>query len=412
MSDVNTTAENNEVTEVVSKEYKTKSEIRTRKQPRINGNNQYKGRTIVALDGGYSSVKGVGPDRVFMFPSYAKKVNKDLEVIGKVRAEDIQFRDNKTGDVWLVGQSAEALMNVSDIAATTDASLYTRYRYKSDIFRVIMATGMCLGLYGTGAGNEIFLQTGLPAEYKNRDTDALVSALSGDYDISIKIGNSDWVSFKYTLDSDHIGVMEQPQGTLCAITYQDGVVSETGRSVMRSNSMIFDVGFGTEDIFSIRAGYKDKHHTYSDTGMRAVFEEVIAQLSAKYPIDIKIFEFQKYLESGKASYFNREENGVFEVDFCDSLLKENAKLCEKSMNRLLQEYDNMLDYQYLIVTGGTGQSRFAQIQKFFEKYKLKVLPGNLNTPDLPFCYSNVIGYYMFRHAKLVAELKKEFGEQA
>ncbi len=393
-----------------TKIFKTKSEIRPRKLPKINGNNQYKGRTVVALDGGYSAVKGAGPDRVFEFPSFAKKVTRDLEVIGKVRSEDIQFRDNKTGDIWLVGQSAEALMNASDVAATTDASLYTRYRYKSEIFRVIMATGMCLGLHGTGAGNEIFLQTGLPAEYKNRDNDVLVEALSGDYDVSIKIGNNDWITFQFSLDKDHIGVMEQPQGTLCAITYNDGVVSDLGRTVMRSNSMIFDVGFGTEDIFSIRSGYKDKHQTYSDTGMRAVFEEVISQLSQKYPIDIKIFEFQKYLEEGKASYFNQEDNGVYDVEFADILLRENEKLCEKSMKRLLQEYDNMLGYNYLIVTGGTGESRFEQIKKFFEKNtRLQVLPGNLNTPDLPFCYSNVIGYYMFRHAKLVAELKKEFG---
>ncbi len=397
--------------EIASRAFKTRSEIRNRKLPRINGNNQYKGRTVIALDGGYSALKGAGPDRVFMFPSYAKKVSRDMEVIGKVRAEDIQFRDNKNGDIWLVGQSAEALMNSTDVAATTDASLYTRYRYKSEIFRVIMATGMCLGLYGSGAGNEIFLQTGLPAEYKGRDTDTLIDALSGEYDVSIKIGNADWKDFQYTLDRDHIGVMEQPQGTLCAITYNDGEVSDLGRQVMRSSSMIFDVGFGTEDIFSIRAGYKDKHQTYSDTGMRAVFEEVISQLSQKYPLDLKIFELQKYLEDGRASYYDQEENGVYDVEFADILLRENEKLCEKSMKRLLQEYDNMLGYNYLIVTGGTGESRFEQIRRFFEKNsKLQVLPGNLNTPDLPFSYSNVIGYYMFRHAKIAAELKKAYPE--
>lgn len=392
-------------------DFKTKSEIRERKMPKINGNNQYKGRTVIALDGGYSSVKGASPNRVFMFPSYAKKVNKDLEVIGKVRAEDIQFRDNKTGDVWLVGQSAEALMNSSDVASTTDVSLYTRYRYKSDVYRVVMSTGMCLGLWGTGAGNEIFLQTGLPAEYKTRDTDTLIEALTGDYDVSIKIGNSDWVTFKFSLDKNHIGVMEQPQGTLCAITYNDGVISDLGRDVMKSNSMIFDVGFGTEDIFSIRKGYKDKHQTYSDTGMRAVFETVINNLAQDYPLDVKIFEFQKYLEDGKATYFDQRDNGVYDVEFADILEKVNTDLCEKSMKRLLQEYDNMIDYNYLIVTGGTGESRFSQIKKFFENRKgLKVLPGNLNTSDLSFSYSNVIGYYMFRHAKLVQELKREFPE--
>ena len=389
-----------------TKNFKTKSEIMERKMPRVNGNNQYKGKTIIALDGGYSSVKGAGPTRVFMFPSFAKKVDRDFEVIGKVRSEDIQFRDNTTGDIYLVGQSAEALLNGKDTASTTDTSIYTRYRYSSDMYRVVMTTGMCLGLWGTGAGNEIFLQTGLPAEYKSRDTDALIEALIGDYNVSIKIGNSDWVSFKFSLDKDHIGVMEQPQGTLCAITYDDGVVSDLGKDVMRNNSMVFDVGFGTEDIFSIRKGYKDKHQTYSDTGMRAVFEKVIAELSQDNPIDIKIFEFQKYLETGKAVYYDQTNLSYNEVAFEEILESVNKSLCEKSLKRLMQEYDNMIDYNYLIVTGGTGESRFEYIKDFFKKNpNIKVLPGNLNTKDLSFAYSNVVGYYMFRYAKVVQSLK-------
>ena len=37
---------------------------------------------------------------------------------------------------------------------------------------------------------------------------------------------------------------------------------------------------------------------------------------------------------------------------------------------------------------------------------LKIIPANINTPDLGFGYSNVIGYYNLRYAKLCAEAKK------
>lgn len=391
---------------VVTESYKTRSEIIERKMPRVNGNNQYKAKTIVALDIGYSSVKGASPNRVFMFPSYCKKASKDLEVIGKVRPEDIQFRDNTTGEIWLVGQSAQALMTQTDVAATTDISLYTRYRYKSENFKVWALTGMCLGLWGTGAGNEIFLQTGLPAEYKARDTKPLIDALVGDYDVSVKVGNNDWVDFKFSLDADHIDVMEQPKGTLCSVVYDDGVLTDLGKQIMGANSMILDIGFGTEDIFPIRTGYKEPSKTYPDTGMRATFEAVISDLIQNYPIDIKIFEFQKYLEEGKASYFDNNDFRVYDIDFTEQLVKANTELCDKSLKRMLQEYANMMDYQYLIVTGGTGESRYKQIEEFFKTFKVTVLPGNLNTKDLSFQYSNVIGYYMFRHAKHSAEAKK------
>lgn len=398
---------------VETKAFKTKSEILERKMPRINGNNQYKGKTIIALDGGYSAVKGVSPNRVFIFPSYAKRTPKDLEVVGKIRPSDIQYRDNKTGDTWLVGQAAETLMEQSDIESTTDASLYTRYRYDSDVFRVIMATGMALGLWGTGVGNEIFLQTGLPATYKDRDSGRLIDALTGDYDISVKVGNGDWVDFQFSLDKDHINVMEQPQGTLCATAYENGEVSSLGKDILRSNSIILDVGFGTEDIFSIRAGYKNSHQTYSDTGMRAVFDGVIKRMQEANPgAEFKIFELQRYMEEGQARYFDLDNFCMRNIEFADILEQVNKELCEKSIRRLMQEYSNLLDYKYLIVTGGTGESRFEQIKEILSGLpNLTVLPGNVNTPDLAFSYSNVIGYYMLRHAKLKAAEKAAEGKQ-
>lgn len=393
-----------------TKAFKTRSEIIEKKLPRINGNNQYKGKTIVALDIGYSGVKGASPNRVFTFPSYAKKTPKDLDVVGKVRHSDIQLRNDKTGECWLVGQAAETMMDQVDIESTTDASLYTRYRYDSEVFKVLAMTGMALGLWGTGSGNDIYLQTGLPATYKDRDEGKIVSALCGDYAVSIKVGSGDWVPFQFTLDENHIDVMEQPQGTLCATAYDNGVVSQMGKDILRSNSIILDIGFGTEDIFSIRSGYKNAHQTYSDTGMRAVFEAVIKQLQAdhkNYALETKIFELQRYMENGEVPYFDADEFQMHNLPFADILEEKNREICDKSIRRLMQDYGNLVGYNYLIVTGGTGESRFEQIKEMLSGLPtLQVLPGNLNTQDLAFSYSNVMGYYMLRHAKLAAEVRK------
>ena len=393
-----------------TKAFKTRSEIIEKKLPRINGNNQYKGKTIVALDIGYSGVKGASPNRVFTFPSYAKKTPKDLDVVGKVRPSDIQLRNDKTGECWLVGQAAETMMDQVDIESTTDASLYTRYRYDSEVFKVLAMTGMALGLWGTGSGNDIYLQTGLPATYKDRDEGNIVSALCGDYAVSIKVGSGDWVPFQFTLDENHIDVMEQPQGTLCATAYDNGVVSQMGKDILRSNSIILDIGFGTEDIFSIRSGYKNAHQTYSDTGMRAVFEAVIKQLQAdhkNYALETKIFELQRYMENGEVPYFDADEFQMHNLPFADILEEKNREICDKSIRRLMQDYGNLVGYNYLIVTGGTGESRFEQIKEMLSGLPtLQVLPGNLNTQDLAFSYSNVMGYYMLRHAKLAAEVRK------
>lgn len=385
-----------------TKSFKTRSEILDRKMPCVVGNNQHRGKTVIALDGGYSSVKGVSPERTFTFPSYAKKIEKELEAITAVKGFDIQYRDNTTGEIWLVGQSAMSFMNQDDLESTTDASLYTRYRYNSDVFRVIMATGLAIGCIGVG-NNEIFLQTGLPALYKDRDEGKIIEALKGEYDISLKLGSREWIDFKFDLPADHIFVMEQPQGTLCACAYGANGPTAEGINLLKSNTIILDIGFGTEDIFSIRAGYKNGHQTYTDTGMRSVFDETLKTLEKEtgLPIETKIFELQNFLEDGKLPVFNPDTISFENVEFGDVLDKKNRELCEKSVLRLLPEYNNLKDYKYLIVTGGTGECRFDQIKKMLQGISsLTVLPGNLSYPDLAFSYSNVLGYYAFRHAKL------------
>lgn len=389
--------------------FKTKSEIIERKLPRVNGNNQYKGKTILALDGGYSGVKGASSERVFIFPSYAKKAPEDLEIIGKVRQDTILFRNNKTQEVWLVGQSAETMMDQVDLDSTTDASLYTRYRYDSDVFKVIMSTGLALGLWGTPEDNEIVLQTGLPSRYKKGDEEPLKDVLAGDYDIAIRIGTGSWKDFKFTLDRKNIYVMEQPQGTLNSIIYSNGELTDLGKDILLSNSIIFDVGFGTEDIFSVRGGIKNgTGKTYSDTAMRAVFDTVIQKIKETYPeSDLKVFELQNYLVDGVASYFDPRAFQMKYINFSDILEETNRNLCEKSILRLMQDFQNLKNYKYLIITGGTGESRYEQIkEKLSVIPTLTVLPGNMNTPDLSFSYSNVIGYYMVRLALTARDMKK------
>lgn len=392
-----------------TKKFKTKSEIIEKAMPKILGNNQYKGKTIISLDGGYSSVKGASPNRVFMFPSYAKKVPSELEAIGRVSKNDIQFRNNKTGEIWLVGQVAENMITQRDLDSTTDESMYARYRYNSPAYRVLMATGMAIGLWGTGANQEIFLQTGLPAEYKERDSAALTKALVGEYDVSIKIGMNNWATFQFELDEQHISVMEQPHGTLCATAYDsNGDLTTTGREILSSNCVVLDDGFGTEDVIEMRVGYKSMPHTESDTSMKSVFEEVITRIEkANIGADFKIFQFNKFLEDGVARYFDYENYEEKEVDFTDLLKQVNEELCDKSIKRLMQRCDNLLEYKYLIVTGGTGESRIEQIQKKLSGLKhLTVIPGNVTCNDLSMTYCNVIGYYMYRYVKFKAAAKK------
>ena len=57
--------------------------------------------------------------------------------------------------------------------------------------------------------------------------------------------------------------------------------------------------------------------------------------------------------------------------------------------------DDLLDMDYLVVTGGTGEAWWHMIKDEFKGLKsLTVLSGNENS-DLPFTFSNVRGYYFY-----------------
>lgn len=391
---------------VQTKDFKTKNEIVKKEMPRINGNNQFKSKTILAIDGGYSSFKGVSPNKLFAFPSYAKKVPRDFSIVSDLKKDDLFFRDNKTGETWLVGRTAEALMNQNDVDSTSDSTLYTRYRYNSDVYKVLMSCGIALGLYGLTPGTELYLQTGLPSEYIARDEDKLKKALVGDYDVAIKIGNKDWVSFKFDFDEEHIDVMEQPKGTLNALVYNMGKIEKKGAALLKNNVIILDIGFGTEDIFAFQSGISTSHVTNRDTAMRAVFNEVSEKLRRE-GVDVKVFEFQKYLEEGVVPYFDEETYEMNYEPFAEFLEEANKELSDKSIERLMKANDNLKDYNYLVVTGGTGESRLNYIKdKLKGLSRLTILAGNENTPELSCIYSNVIGYYMFRYAIVMREMKK------
>ena len=270
-----------------------------------------------------------------------------------------------------------------------------------------MMAGVGIGLIDQNLKNiEVHLQTGLPSEYVKADRKELINVLSGFYDITLTIGNRPEKRLVFEIKADHIGVMEQPQGTLLSAVYdRNGTPIREKIHILSENTLIYDIGFGTEDTFAILAGANlgepGTHRTYSDTAMRAVFDATLKRLSDEFMVDCKIFEFQKYLISGQIPRLNRSTRTVDMIDFGKILEEENQKLNKKSIDRLFEDYDDLVVYKNLVVTGGTGESRISYIRDMLSGIStLNVIDGNETAPELPFVFSNVRGYYMGIYLKL------------
>lgn len=369
--------------------FKTKTVLVERENPS-------KGRWNIGLDIGYSAVKGFAPNVVFCFPAFAKKVT-EIDTIRRPNEKDIQYRNDATGEIWDVGESAQDRCTTND----NELNVYGRVRYFNEMFKVISEVGMAFGMlknrYGAPTDKEIYLQTGLPPEYRKRDEEDLKEALSGRHTFSVKIGKRDWIPFDFELDANHIGVIDQPMGTLLSVsTASNGRPSADAAQFFSSNVLIMDAGFGTLDIYNISKGkILTTPETIDDMGMKRVFKEVIEQIFAKYKKEITILGMQSVLSSGKISIFDKKARRSSSVDISDILEECNKKVCMEALERICNSYDNLIDHNYLIITGGTCSAWASLIRDFFSGMEtLTVLSGAQND-NLSSVFANARGYYMY-----------------
>ena len=359
----------------------------------------------IAIDIGYSAVKLFSPNMVARFPSYAKRVDDNLSYIGKAPDYSVVYRDDVTGEIWLVGQKAQEIMSASD-TSDSESSLYGRDRYGSSIFKVVSEAGLGVGMMKNEIGDPksetIVVQTGLPDKYMN-DEEYMRDVLAGHHQFSLKIGQSDWVSFDFDLKDENIYVMSQPKGTLFSVCIdRNGKFHPKAADYLSSSVIVFDPGFGTLDIFPINSGIVGSGETYDDLGMKRILSDTSKMIWEAYHTDIPVPAMQKYLATGKIVQVDRKKMISQEQPFGDFLADATFKVCDEAIQRLSAALP-LSEYKYMIVTGGTGAAWFNHIKDRFKGFTtLDIIQGSQND-TLPFVFSNVRGYYFYRFNKLGSE---------
>lgn len=383
---------------MVTQAFATKTMFLSRKNTAVNG---YWG---VALDIGYSSVKGFSQNAVFSFPSFARKSTGRFVAIGDPAPQDILYRDEQ--GVWNVGASALAALSSDDRNDSLD-TLFGRNRYFSPMFLVLCRTGFGLGMMtnklGSPEGKKLTLQTGLPPAYLDRDAQYIKEALTGRHRFELRVGRDPWTAFDFELDSSSIRVMPQPMGSLLGVAL-DNECRQTpeGTSCLAANLLVLDAGFGTVDVVNIRRREIVSSESFDDVGMKAVFAEAAREINRTYNAEVQVHTIQKCLQTGYVQSFDRRTMSSRQEPIAQMIVAANQKVCNAVLERIKTMYNNLIDYDYLIVTGGTGAAWFDIIRDHFKGMEtLKVIAANQNDM-LPYIYSNVRGYYLF----LVGALRK------
>ena len=253
-------------------------------------------------------------------------------------------------------------------------------------------------------GRKLSIQTGLPSQYIKRDRADLIAAFSGRHHFSLKVGGEKEKTFDITIEKSQIDVMEQPMGTLMSVAMgNDHSFTPQASGFFNKNAIIFDGGHGTLDLFFIKNHTVQQRLTYPNYSMHQLLAKTRAAIEEEHGTEISPIAMQKCLEQGcffKSTKFSSES-----ISFEDLLLEQSEAMCKEAMESIASDYP-LYDFNYFIVTGGTGAAWFLQIKDLKNLEGLEVIPGNQNDPTLAFDFANARGYFMRLYGSIVRAQRK------
>ncbi len=385
---------------MVTQNYKTKTEY-IRKD-----NGMLPGTWLIGIDIGYSAVKVFSSNSVSIFPAYARPY-ADHGTVGELPDEYISYKDLDTGETWLVGSMAQESVTYNEAVDSVEV-LFGRDRYFDPMFKVIARVGLAFGMiknkYGEIGGKKLCVQTGLPPAYIQDDSPYLREVLSGRHHFSVKIGNSREYEFLFDLPQENIFINLQPVGTLHSIcTGDDRKPVAEAKEFLKKNILIYDVGFGTLDLFFVKGHRVSGTHSFSTLGMKQVFLNTADMIKEKYGQTVGIVEMQKYLATGNVRCFDRRSLATKDVPFGHLLELASDRICDEAIEKVAQIYPfNEIDC--FVITGGTSAAWSEKIRaRLSGMTTMQIIDGNKNTPSLPLVYANVRGYYMYRYNQLISK---------
>ena len=366
---------------------------------------------LIAMDIGYSSVKVFSPETVAIFPSYAVR-DIGNGTAGTLSNDYIQYENLDTGEKWFVGKMAQDGLSDDD-TSVSESSLYGRDRYRDPMFRVIAECGLGIACMHNQDrsynAKTICIETGLPPRYISTgspDCAELTKTLSGKHRFALKIGQKEAMLFDLSIDAENVHIMPQPMGTLFSVSVdRNNTLIPEAAKYFNKNVLIFDGGFGTLDFYPIKAHVIQKSETYNTLGMKRVLEEATETIRNRYQKDISVPAMQKYLERGTFRYFEPATLTTRDEPLEEIITECSKKVCREAIEKMMQVY-RLYEYDYLIVTGGTGAAWLEQIREHLKNMSTLTIVDGAQNDTLPGVFANVRGYYMFRYSDLVSRGKR------
>jgi len=372
---------------------------------------------LIAIDPGFDSMKVIANGQHFKFPFSAVETDERKMSDYGGRRGFILYKDD-SGATWRVGQYARSLMfenkNQQDDPLK---NFYTEERFISaeatvGILSAIAKAIDLTGLYSEQRDLDIRLIVALPHAVRNKYASTIVGLVAGEQHYYMTFEDDVERTYHFNIKEGNVMTVSQTIAAILGETSDDNGYINEEKFFYLSNgpTLVIDGGYYTMGLVPVsRGGSVDDGRAESDTvhAMKNVNLAIAKEIAEVRP-DIKHYAVEYLLSQGEGTirYMDKEQGKVVTIDLAAIREKKLQSVCGSFIRYLDKKYDNLLDFRYILVTGGTGACFFKQM---LEHYKGTGLMDEdhmlLTTPTiegrvLPIEFSIAVGAYKGLRGKL------------
>ena len=335
-----------------------------------------KKEVYIAVDPGFDTIKVIANGKFFKFPFNTEKTD-EKKISNMTVADDFILYRNKDNETWRIGQYArELIFEKKDSSDIEDKmkSFYSEKRFVSDEFTIGLRTAIAMAISELGLYNEInniniFIMVALPHSVRDNYSTQVKSILSGNHDYFVKIGKELEEEYTYIIEEDNIFTVSQTVASILGETSDDdGNIDEDKFYYLSDGpTLVIDGGFYTIGEVAVdRGGSINEEKTFSDTehAMKNINMEIARELENQRP-DIKyyVIEYLMTKNDGKVKYLNDGKADIIDLNI---LKKDKIKeMSYRFIETLNKKYNNLLDFNYVLVTGGTGACYYDYLKEYY-----------------------------------------------
>jgi hypothetical protein len=372
---------------------------------------------LLAIDPGFDNVKVIANGEHFKFPFNAVETDeRKMSDYGR-RDGFILYKD-ESGATWRVGQYARGLIfdnKEQQEQAEKMRGFYTEERFISSEFTVGLRAALAMAINKTGMYDDqedldIRLIVALPHGCRAKFASTIVGVVAGEHSYYMRFDNGPEQAYHFTIQESGVFTISQTIAAILGETSDDDGNIDDDKFFYLSNgpTLVIDGGYYTVGLVPVsRGGSVDDARAESDTehAMKMVNVAVEKAIASQRP-DIKHYSIEyllsqndgivRYLEDGKAHTINLAALRKAKIE----------NVCDDFIDYLNKKYNNLLDFRYVLVTGGTGACFFPQLLDHYkemgimdDEHMLLTSPNVYDNP-LPIEFSIAAGAYKGLRGKL------------